>query len=133
MKNIWLVLFAFFTLASCTAIGSVGKVGSKQASITNTQWTVTESVSGPKPTLLIEEQKIAGNAGCNSYFGAVVLNPSVGGFSTSGLGSTRKACEDMTTETNFLGLLQSVNHYVVNGNTLELYKDNLLLMKFTRN
>ncbi len=132
MKNLWLVLFAFLTLASCAAIGSVSKVGAKQSSIANTQWTVTESTSGPKPTLLIEEQKIAGNAGCNSFFGSVQLSPSNGGFTASQVGSTKRACEDMTTEANFLGLLQSATNYVVNGNTLELYKGNLLLMKFVK-
>lgn len=132
MKNFLLALLALITVWSCTAVGSVGKVGTKQASIYNTQWVVQDGGSSPAATLLIEDNRIAGNAGCNSYFGTLNLTPSTGGFQTSQLGATKKACPDMSGEDNFLSVLQQANYYVVNGSTLELYKDNLLLIRFMK-
>lgn len=132
MKNFLLALLAFITVWSCTAIGTVSKVGSKQPSIYNTQWIVQDGGSSPAATLLIEDNRIAGNAGCNSYFGSLTLNPNTGGFQASQIGATKKACPDMTGEANFLSVLDNANHYVVNGSVLELYKDNLLLVRFTK-
>ncbi|MPN27835.1 hypothetical protein SDC9_175269 [bioreactor metagenome] len=42
------------------------------------------------------------------------------------------ACDNMSVETNFFNMLNEVNKYIVSGNTLELYKDNLLLLKFNK-
>lgn len=132
MKKLLLVLLAAFTLWSCAVIQPTSQVGSKQPSIYNTQWIAQDVQSGTAPTLLIEDNRVAGNASCNSYFGSLSLNPSVGGFQASQLGSTKKACEDMTAEDNFINLLSSANQYVVKGNTLELYKGNLLLIRFVK-
>lgn len=132
MKNLFLSIFVLLMVFSCTTLSNISKVGSKQVPISNTQWTLAESVKGKTPTLILENNKISGNAGCNNYFGNLVLDTTAGNFSVSNIGSTKMMCDNMETEANFLSMLREANKYVVNGNTLELYKNNLLLMKFTK-
>lgn len=122
-------------MASCSAIPSLGKskVGASQTNIVNTQWTLADNnLSGKKPTLIVENGKISGNAGCNNYFGNLVLDATAGNFNAEKIGSTRMACDNSASENNFLDMLDEADKYVVTGNTLELYKGNLLLLKFTK-
>lgn len=121
-------------VASCGTMKntSSSKVGKAQPSIANTKWTLADNVKGQVPTLNIEGSKLNGNAGCNRYFGSVVMETASGQFSPSGLGSTKMACENMSVEKNFMDMLQKANKYVVSGTTLELYQDNLLLLKFNK-
>lgn len=121
-------------VASCGTMKntSASKVGKAQPSIANTKWTLADNVKGQVPTLNIEGSKLNGNAGCNRYFGSVVMETASGQFSPSGLGSTKMACENMSVEKNFMDMLQKANKYVVSGTTLELYQDNLLLLKFNK-
>jgi len=134
MKNIVLGIFAMVLVASCGTMKntSSSKVGKAQPSIANTKWTLADNVKGQVPTLNIEGSKLNGNAGCNRYFGSVVMETASGQFSPSGLGSTKMACENMSVEKNFMDMLQKANKYVVSGTTLELYQDNLLLLKFNK-
>ena len=132
MKNLILAIFAVLTVFSCTTLSNISKVGSKQASVANTQWTLAESVKGKTPTLILENNKVSGNAGCNNFFGNLMMDATAGNFSVSNVGSTRMACDNMDVENNYLNMLQQVNKYVVNGNVLELYKGNLLLLKFNK-
>lgn len=134
MKNIVLGIFAMALVASCGTMKntSSSKVGKAQPSIANTKWTLADNVKGQVPTLNIEGSKLNGNAGCNRYFGSVVMETASGQFSPSGLGSTKMACENMSVEKNFMDMLQKANKYVVSGTTLELYQDNLLLLKFNK-
>ncbi|MGZ5197981.1 MAG: META domain-containing protein, partial [Kaistella sp.] len=53
-------------------------------------------------------------------------------FSAKNVGATKMACENMEVESNFFSMLNEATKYVVSGNTLELYKGNLLLMKFNK-
>lgn len=131
MKNIILSLFVAATFTSCTTMSS-SKVGSSQANIANTQWTLADNVKGSKPTLVLETGKITGNAGCNNYFGELVLDATAGNFNATNIGSTRKMCENMDVETQFFSVLKEANKYVVNAGVLELYKGNLLLIKFNK-
>lgn len=129
MKNYFLFsLIVLFFFASCASIGS----SKKQPSLLNTHWTLADQVKGKTPTLKIEQGKVFGNAGCNNYFGELVLDTTTGGFTTDKMGSTRMACDNMSVEDNFLKMIGMVNKYKINGNTLELYKDNLLLLKFNK-
>ena len=134
MKNLFLSIFTLVVLASCGATKntSSSKVGSAQPSIANTKWALADNVKGQTPTLIIEGSKINGNSGCNNYSGGVLTETSLGKFEASQVASTRKACDYMTVEKNYLQMLQKVNKYVVSGNTLELYQDNLLLLKFNK-
>lgn len=131
MKNVFLSIFAAVAIVSCTSQSS-SKVGSSQANIDNTQWTLAENVKGNKPTLIIEAGKLTGNAGCNNYFGELALDVTAGNFKSDNVGSTRKMCENMEVETQFFSMLKEVDKYVVNNGILELYKGNLLLMKFNK-
>lgn len=134
MKNIVLGIFAMALVASCGTMknASSSKVGKAQPSIANTKWTLADNVKGQAPTLNIEGSKVNGNAGCNRYFGSVVMETASGQFTPSGLGSTKMACDNMSVERNFLDMMQKANKYVVSGTTLELYQDNLLLLKFNK-
>ena len=134
MKNLFLSICTFAVLASCGTMknASSSKVGKAQPSIANTKWTLADNVKGQAPTLNIEGSKVNGNAGCNRYFGSVVMETASGQFTPSGLGSTKMACDNMSVEKNFLDMMQKANKYVVSGTTLELYQDNLLLLKFNK-
>ncbi len=131
MKNLFLAAFAAIALASCSSLSST-KVGTSQPDITNTKWVLADDVSGKKPTLNIDSAKINGNSGCNSYFGELTLDKASGNFVAQRVGATKMACPNMEVENNYFSMLNQANKYVVNGTTLELYKDNLLLMKFTK-
>ncbi|ACU07373.1 hypothetical protein FIC_00922 [Flavobacteriaceae bacterium 3519-10] len=131
MKNIFIAAFAAAAMFSCSSL-STSRVGSSQASIANTKWTLADDVSGKKPTLNIESGRITGNGGCNSYFGELTVDPTAGNFSAKNVGSTKMACDNMSVESNFFSMLNEATKYVVSGNTLELYKGNLLLLKFNK-
>lgn len=134
MKKIILACGFAGLLLSCEAATTAGnsQVGKAQASIANSKWELSDVVKGKTPTLNIEDNRITGNAGCNNYFGEVALNPESGTFKADKVGSTRMACDNLSVEQNFLNAINSTNRYVVSGNTLELYKDNLLLLKLNR-
>ncbi len=132
MKKLFLTSILALTIISCTSrVGNASKLGKSQAAITGTQWVLADDVAS-KPTLVIEQNRISGNAGCNNYFSDVTIDTSAGNFSAKAVGSTKKMCNNMTTENAFLEVLPQVNKYVVTDATLELYKDNLLLLKFNK-
>ncbi len=119
------------TMVSC---GTVTKTvnTSNQPSLENTKWQLADHVKGKIPTLTVEGGKLNGNAGCNNYFGEINLDANTGSFSAKNIGSTKMICDNMATETNFLGMVPKANKYRVAGSSLELYQDNLLLLKFNK-
>lgn len=134
MKNLILAFCSIILLASCSSVnGLKSKSGKSQMSINNSSWRVADDLKGTSPTLLIKDGKITGNAGCNNYFSNEVnLDPTVGNFSIKNIGSTRKMCDNMEVETNFLKMLDETTKYVVQDNILELYKGDLLLVRFNK-
>ncbi|WP_292009199.1 META domain-containing protein [Chryseobacterium sp.] len=135
MKNLFLSMCAAAVLASCgsrMSSSSSSKLGKAQPSLANTKWTLADNVKGKVPTLNIDGEKVSGNAGCNNYFGTLTMDASTGNFSAGQMGSTRMMCDNMSVEQNFMDMMQKANKYVVVGSTLELYKDNLLLLKFNK-
>lgn len=134
MKNLFLSICTAVVLVSCGTMSSpsASKVGKAQPALTGTKWALADNVKGKIPTLNIESEKITGNAGCNNYFGSAKIDPSSGNFSAGALGSTKMACDNMSVEGNFIDMMGKANKYVVTGNILELYKDNLLLLKFNK-
>lgn len=91
-----------------------------------------EQVSGNSiPDILFDKRtgKISGRAGCNRYFGKVVIDN--GKLLISGVGSTEMACIDMQMESLYLKHLSVVNRYQFNSGILQLYKDQELLLQFT--
>ena len=132
MKKFFVTSMIALAIVSCTSrLGNSSKLGKTQASITGTQWVLADDITN-RPTLVIEQNRISGNAGCNNYFSEATIDTSAGNFSAKNIGSTRKMCNNMITETAYLEVLSKVNKYVVTESTLELYKDNLLLLKFTK-
>ena len=132
MKKFFVTSMIALAIVSCTSrLGNSSKLGKTQASITGTQWVLADDITN-RPTLVIEQNRISGNAGCNNYFSEATIDTSAGNFSAKNIGSTRKICNNMITETAYLEVLPKVNKYVVTESTLELYKDNLLLIKFNK-
>ncbi|MCP2038202.1 MULTISPECIES: META domain-containing protein [Chryseobacterium group] len=131
MKNAFLAVFAAAAMVSCSTM-STSKVGTSQVNIANTKWTLADEVKGKTPTLNVEAGRITGNGGCNSYFGDLTLDPTAGNFAVKNVGATKMACPNMEVESNYFSMLNEATKYVVNGNTLELYKGNLLLLKFIK-
>ena len=136
MKKYFLTLGVALAVVACktatkttTTKEEVSKV---QPNLVNTQWTLAEVVKGKTPTLVVETGKLSGNAGCNNYFGTLEMDNTQGIFKAKNIGSTRMACPTMSAEASFLKILNEVNRYVVKDNNLELYKDNLLLMKLAK-
>lgn len=128
MKNTVLTFLVLILVYSC---GSLPKFGKKQATIANTSWALLDGGSMQKtPTLNIEAARISGTGGCNNYFSDIVLNAQNGSFVAGSIGSTRMSCGNMTGEQNYFDLLSQVNRYSLKEDVLELYKDNLLLLKF---
>lgn len=127
-------------LASCsttTNLGNISKLGGKQTSLSNTKWEVVDAMkTNAKPYISFDpETGLSGNAGCNKIFSQNITIQSQGGdFSVKDISSTRMACPsmDMNIERNFIKILESADKYVVVKNTLELYKGNILLMKFQK-
>lgn len=120
---------------SCTVVSNSGissKVGKHQVSIENTQWKLNDHTKGKTPTIIIENGKVSGNAGCNNYFANISINENNGDFTISKMGSTRMMCNNINEESRFMNILQTANKYVSNGETLELYKDHLLLIRFNK-
>ena len=131
MKNIVMAVAASVMLVSCGSITNIVKT-SNQPSLENTKWQLAENVKGKVPTLVFESGKISGNAGCNNYFGELTVDSSTGSFSAKNIGSTRMMCDNMATENNYLSMLPKATKYRVSGNSLELYQNNLLLLKFNK-
>ena len=134
MKKLFFSFGAALLLTSCgTTLSTISsRLGKSQSSLTNTKWTLADYVKGKTPTLNIENNKITGNAGCNNYFGSLSTDISTGQFITGDLGSTRMRCDNMAVEKSYLDMLEKANKYVVSESTLELYQDNLLLLKFNK-
>lgn len=84
------------------------------------EWLLTDlawnepAPSEPAVTLVLDEDKIVGDAGCNSYFAAVVEDVDMpADLSIEGIGATGKMCpeEIMAIEDRYLKQLASVSSY----------------------
>lgn len=77
--------------------------------------------AGVEPSLVVAaDGKVSGHAGCNGFFGSVII---VGdAMSFGNLGSTRKACAEpaMTQEGRLLSALDSTRGYQLQGGDLVL-------------
>lgn len=131
MKNIFL-LFILLVLGACSSVPLIST--SKTTAIENIQWVLEDNnvVDSREITLLIEKEKVSGNASCNNYFGNIYYDVSTNNFFISNLGVTRKSCSKMSVEIDFLGILEKVNKYQLKQDYLELYKDQILLIKFKK-
>ena len=102
MKTIILAILGSAILVSCGSLATTNKseVGSAQASVEKTQWKLADYTKGKTPTLIIENGRASGDAGCNTYFANLLTNKSVGDFQVSGVATTKMACSNANEEKN---------------------------------
>lgn len=131
MKYLFLTITLIF-LGACSSVSSI--MSDSKVTLEKTEWILEDNNLNPanEITLGIEGGRIFGNASCNNYFGEVVVDINIGYFSVRNLGLTRKACHKMSAEHYFMSVLDKVNKYKINQGNLELYQDNVLLLKFKK-
>lgn len=102
------------------------------AELLNTYWKLIEISGDPvvtkqgqrekKLTLHVEENKVNGFGGCNSFFGTYTVD--TGSLKFGPLAATRRFCADsMDQENQFFKLLSVVTSYTINGQELDLIDD----------
>ena len=121
MKKLFFSLFLIILSSCSTNPSQIISVKNKNTSLTNTHWILEDS----------SISTISGNASCNNYFGTLKTDIS-GNFEIENIGATRKNCHKMNSEQYFLNLLEKVNKYQSTSQNLELYQDNILLLKFRK-
>jgi heat shock protein HslJ len=85
---------------------------------------------GSSPYIHLDNRKrvLSGNTGCNALGGKFTNNKHMELKFEATI--TRRACDNMDNEKYLLDALTETNAYVVNGDNLLLYHDNLLLAVF---
>lgn len=107
-------------------------------SLTDVEWKLTSlngkdyaTLSPPVTLTLSADNKVAGFAGCNRYFGSYTFKDADLGF--NGLGSTKMYCQEkMEVEDAFLKAMGEVNRFELTADKLMLQKDESVLMEFSR-
>lgn len=96
------------------------------------------SITGALPSLpkqayfTLESGKLKGSTGCNDLFGKYAASNTSLQFTN--LAATKIFCADaMEVEKNLLLAFNEANNFRIEGNLLELMKDNSLLAKFQGN
>lgn len=100
--------------------------------IQETYWKLTELMGKPvvmnesmkKEIHIIlkkEENKVQGFSGCNTIWGRYELKEG-NRIAFLGMASTMMACPDMATESEFNKMLDAVDNYSINGNSMTLNK-----------
>lgn len=98
----------------------------------NSPWRLIELVGEPVPRpagggeapfLVFEPDggRIHGNGGCNSFFGHCEYMAG-DRLRFSSIASTKKACPDMTVESEFLKILENADNYYTDGKVLKLHR-----------
>lgn len=102
------------------------ETGGAEAPLYERTW-VAEEVRGlpvsPEVTSSLQvaaDGKVSGNAGCNGYFGSVIIDGAAMSFGN--LGSTKIACPEpaMSQENRLLGALDGTRGYRLRGDSLWL-------------
>lgn len=78
-----------------------------------------EQTREPHLILKLENNRVVGNAGCNSFNGSYIIQPG-NRITFSKMASTMMACMDMETEMQFLQVLEMADNYTTDGETLSL-------------
>jgi heat shock protein HslJ len=109
------------------------------ANLENTYWKLTERNGEPIATpengrevhiILTKEgteTRLKGFAGCNGMGGSYTVKEGEIKFSVI---TTKMMCDRMEIENYIVGVLNSANHYEIEGETLKLYNDATFLAKF---
>ncbi|MET0461786.1 MAG: META domain-containing protein [Chitinophagaceae bacterium] len=140
MKNVILSII-FLSFMACNSSKKTVKDG--DPSQLNGTW-ILNYISGPriafdglypnkKPQLIftVEDKRLSGNTGCNSFSGPLVVDGNKISFDQP-LALTKMFCPGEG-ETVFLETLKKVNTYSVSdGNTLNLIMGDIAIMRFTK-
>lgn len=130
MKKIISLAAMLILSLSCSNASVTGRKDNVQ--LNNTSWVLEEnSKTNAGITLEIAKGRVSGFSGCNNYFSELITHPK-GTFQVKSIGATRMLCDNISVEEDYLNLLEKVNKYVISETSLELYKDNVLLLKFKR-
>ncbi|MEI6835769.1 MAG: META domain-containing protein [Candidatus Falkowbacteria bacterium] len=92
------------------------------------KWNLVDSKANMQ---LSADNKVSGNAGCNSYFGTAILDNETVKFSA--IGSTLMACDEslMKSESDFLKKISDQTfNYAVGEYSLELKQNNQVILRF---
>lgn len=113
--------------ATLTACGLTPQDNDRQAERVYGQTWIAQEVAGEpvsggvEPSLVFDSDgKVSGNAGCNGYFGSVIIDGQAMSFGN--LGATRKLCPEpaMKQEGLLLEALDSTRGYRLENDGLEL-------------
>ena len=130
MKKIISLTAVLVLSLSCSNASVAEKKESVQ--LNNTSWVLEEnSKTNSGITLEIAKGRVSVFSGCNNYFSELTTN-SKDTLQVKSIGATRMLCDNISVEEDYLNLLEKVNKYVISETSLELYKDNVLLLKFKR-
>lgn len=139
MKKITaLFVLTLLTLSSCKT--KQNQASASESPLKGTKWMLVEMMGKPITSsqdgkniyvyLDANENRINGNSGCNGFGGNYELTEG-NRIAFSKMMGTMMACADMETETQFLKLMQTVDNYNLNGNSLQLNKARMApLLKF---
>lgn len=118
--------------------GNKPKPAADSSALESRRWSLTE-INGTKTESTkafvefnIAEKRIAGNAGCNRMFGKFEINGEAIKF--SGIGSTKVFCAQegvMKLESDFLKALENTTRFAQQGDTLNFYAADNLILKFS--
>ncbi len=130
-----ILIFTFLIcFAGCSSVKDLG--GSK--ALTANSWKLKTmngselKLSSVKEVSLVFDKtgKISGFGGCNNYFG--VYTASGDALTFSEIGSTKMACDDMMTESDYFNLLKKTDKYGVTNNVLTLYSAGVAVLTFDK-
>ncbi len=94
--------------------------------------TVTNAVGGEPVYFELEgeQARVTGNAPCNRFFGTYDLAAGNRLLFGSDMGATRRACDQLDRERDFLAMLARVDGYSLTGEVLELQRGGTPLARF---
>lgn len=130
MKKIIIALFVVFALQACTK--DLKLITEKDTKWELSEWSGKTLPTTAKATLNISGgNKIGGKSFCNSYGGSAVINGNAIQFSK--IFGTKMYCEAVgDAENKYYADLEKVTAGKVSGGKLYLYKDETLLLVFSR-
>jgi len=130
MKKIIIALFVVFALQACTK--DLKLITEKDTKWELSEWPGKTLPTAAKATLNISGgNKIGGKSFCNSYGGSAVINGNAIQFSK--IFGTKMYCEAVgDAENKYYADLEKVTAGKVSGGKLYLYKDETLLLVFSR-
>lgn len=130
MKKIMIALLVVFALQACTK--DLKLITEKDTKWELSEWPGKTLPTAAKATLNISgSNKIGGKSFCNSYGGSAVINGNAIQFSK--IFGTKMYCEAVgDAENKYYADLEKVTAGKVSGNKLYLYKDETLLLVFSK-